>query len=104
MDTVSEFHLGEMPNTFISGSLIMPSISSSVSGGNIAINSSGSSLPLSPSGKNSMGPSSGPHNSGTSREISIMIDSETLYTTVDISIGFVSGLDCALLAFFSTLE
>mmetsp|Transcript_3089 Transcript_3089/g.4239 ORF Transcript_3089/g.4239 Transcript_3089/m.4239 type:complete len:819 (+) Transcript_3089:274-2730(+) len=108
LDTVGEFHLGEMPNKFMSGSLIMPSSSSSVGagggGGGSASNSSGSSLPLSPSGKNSMGPSSGPRNSSTSKKTSIMIGSETLYATVDGSIGSVLGLDRASLAFFSTLE
>jgi len=79
LDTTGLFHLGEMPNKFLSGGLIMPGDMGGGSGGR---SPSGSSLVASP----------------------ITVGSQTLYATVDGTIGTVLGLDVANATFFSAVE
>ena len=75
LDTQGEFHLGEMVNKFMRGSLIMPTDTS----GTIS------------SGLQSQKPA-------------IEIGSQTLYVTVDGSIGSILGLNSKTFAFFNALE
>ena len=107
LDTIGEFHLGEMCNKFMSGSLVMPVTANS--------NETKRRRGTSPIKKSSSGVSSNSTGSppssrkGTSaaartRRPVILVGSQTLFGTVDGSLGVVLGLDGRSAAFFSTLE
>jgi len=107
LDTVGEFHLGEMCNKFMSGSLVMPSSSSTES------SSSGSAAPRRKSlisspkkGSNSKVPASPGVAAATTRSKRpvVSIGSQTLFGTVDGTLGVIIGLDGPTTAFFSCLE
>jgi DNA damage-binding protein 1 len=93
LDTVGEYHLGEMPNKFKCGSLIMPSqqgYSSADSGGSlISEETNGSSLKTS---------------FDRQRKVDVRVGSQTLYGTVDGTVGSILGLDGPTYAFLSTLQ
>lgn len=97
LDTVGEFHLGQMVNKFMKGSLIMPVTSSSK---NISRRSR-RRVPSSPTGKQMDSPGAKPVKSFRPR---VAVGSETVFVTVDGGIGMVLGLDVATAAFFTTLE
>jgi DNA damage-binding protein 1 len=102
LDTVGEYHFGEMCNKFRSGSLVMP-VSASA-------NSSSKSLsrrnrPLSPSKKNeSMSPVKAISNSNYIRRPVVVTGSQTLFGTTNGTLGIVLGMDAGTAAFFSALE
>jgi DNA damage-binding protein 1 len=93
LDTVGEFHLGEMCNKFMGGSLVMPSSSGAGSTGE-------SSSVL----KNSNGGGQSSSSSPRTRRAVVTVGSQTLYATVDGTLGSIIGLDSSTAAFFSTLE
>lgn len=107
LDTVGEFHLGEMCNKFMSGSLVMPSTASngSSSGGTRA--SRRKSLIKSPKkgGSSKIPASPGMANATTrSKRPAVSIGSQTLFGTVDGTLGVILGIDGPTTAFFSCLE
>lgn len=82
LDTQGEFHLGEMVNKFMRGSLIMPTEGQSGSGG-------------------ATGTTSG---TISQNHEAIDIGSQTLFATVDGSVGCILGLGAKAFAFFNALE
>jgi DNA damage-binding protein 1 len=111
LDTIGEFHLGEMCNKFMSGSLIMPVSSSS---SNNSSNRRTSRRTATPQKKWS---ESSPKNSNSAASTSatsapasrvrrpiVITGSQTLFGTVDGTLGVILGLDGRTAAFFSTLE
>ncbi len=85
LDTSGLFNLGEMVNKFISGSLVIPQ------------NASESSSCSASDASNNVAKSS-------SRNPTIRIGSQTLYGTVDGTIGSILGLDIQTFTFLSALE
>lgn len=94
LDTVGEYHLGEMPNKFKAGSLIMPSQQgshSSDTGGSL-LSEEAHSSPI----KASLG--------RQQRIMDVRVGSQTLFATVDGSIGSILGVDGSTFAFLATLQ
>ena len=88
LDTVGQYHLGEMANKMVGGSLIMPSNGSSgstgaTSNGNVALDKMSNE---------------------SNRKVDISIGSQTLYGTVDGTIGSVLGLGGKTFAFLNALQ
>jgi DNA damage-binding protein 1 len=99
LDTVGEFHLGEMCNKFMSGSLVMPNSSTDMTKANINGNRRRSlSSPKKKSSKDNSTSGMRP------KRPVVAIGSQTLFGTVDGTLGVVLGLDGATAAFFSCLE
>lgn len=114
LDTVGEFHLGEMCNKFMSGSLVMPSSgsgSSSAPKGGASQNrrprppiaSPKKLSTLEQSGKVAA-TSGGPVAAMRSRRPVVTVGSQTLFGTVDGTLGVILGLDGPTAAFFTCLE
>jgi DNA damage-binding protein 1 len=99
LDTIGEYHLGEMCNKFMAGSLVMPVFSRNA-GSSAHRNSRRSGTPLKKSGSNS----SPSKLASRFRRPVVSIGSQTLYGTVDGSLGVILGLDARTAAFFATLE
>jgi len=109
LETVGEFHLGEMCNKFMSGSLVMPNSSSDAS----KINNNRSrrrplTSPKRKSTKDSLkvstnSPGRG-HTTMRPKRPVVAIGSQTLFGTVDGTLGVILGIDDATAAFFSCLE
>ncbi|CAJ1931101.1 unnamed protein product [Cylindrotheca closterium] len=104
LDTVGEFHLGEMCNKFMSGSLVMPSNS-----GTEASARSGSrrrsSILASPMKRGSVsGKVAGSQGALRTRRPGVAIGSQTLFGTVDGTLGVILGLDGPTAAFFSCMQ
>jgi DNA damage-binding protein 1 len=99
LDTIGEFHLGEMCNKFMCGSLVMPATTNNNS------NSSRRSVrrTTSPQKKKADTPSKKAGATRIRRPI-VVTGSQTLFGTVDGTLGVVLGLDGRTAAFFSTLE
>mmetsp|Transcript_321 Transcript_321/g.632 ORF Transcript_321/g.632 Transcript_321/m.632 type:complete len:442 (+) Transcript_321:110-1435(+) len=89
LNTVGHYHLGEMTNKMMGGSLIMPSN-----------NASGSSTGATTTGKVASDKAS----YDSSRKINITIGSQTLYGTVDGTIGSILGLGGKTFAFLNALQ
>lgn len=110
LETVGEFHLGEMCNKFMSGSLVMPNTSSDTSKPNSSRSRRRSLTSPSPKRKSTKDSSKVSSNSpGRGPTISrkrpvVVIGSQTLFGTVDGTLGVILGLDSATAAFFSCLE
>jgi len=111
LDTVGEFHLGEMCNKFMSGSLVMPNSStdaSKASGSRSrrrALSSPKKKAPGESSANSKMSPSPSSSSSGARpKRPAVAIGSQTLFGTVDGTLGVILGLDGATAAFFSCLE
>jgi DNA damage-binding protein 1 len=104
LDTVGEFCLGEMCNKFMSGSLVMPS-SSNESSKPIADQSRRRTI-ASPTKKSSKAAGSSGRSPAASRskKPAVCVGSQTLFGTVDGTLGVILGLDSATAAFFSCLE
>jgi DNA damage-binding protein 1 len=90
LDTVGQYHLGENVNKMIGGSLVMPSNSATCGRG-----------AMSASGTLSSPDETSP---GGDRKVDITIGSQTLYGTVDGTIGSVLGLGGKTYAFLSALQ
>lgn len=95
LDIVGEYHLGEMCNKFMSGSLVMPISTSSGLGKQSA-----------QAQQHGMKKAGGETTSNTrgARRPTVVTGSQTLFGTVDGSLGVILGLDGRTAAFFSTLE
>jgi DNA damage-binding protein 1 len=111
LDTVGEFHLGEMCNKFMSGSLVMPHSTNSASNNPSSTTSRNRHRPLASPKKSSSSdngkPAASPGGAGAavrSRRPAVVIGSQTLFGTVDGTLGSILGLDGPTAAFFSTLE
>lgn len=103
LDTVGEFHLGEMVNKFMSGSLVMRSSNETSSGSSGSRRRSLTSPKKSDSGKASAATSGAPAGSRSKRP-GVLIGSQTLFGTVDGTLGSILGLDGPTSAFFACLE
>jgi DNA damage-binding protein 1 len=114
LDTIGEFHLGEMCNKFMSGSLVMP-VSSNTSSGNNSSNRRAARRAATPQKKRSeSSPKNAAATGSTSAETAaassrvrrpvVVTGSQTLFGTVDGTLGVILGLDGRTAAFFSTLE
>ena len=118
LDTVGEFHLGEMCNKFMSGSLVMPSTTSTGTNANGSSNPSSGAVrraltsPMKASTSEKMAAAS-PGGTGTgaasasatrSKRPNVIVGSQTLFGTVDGTLGVILGLDGPTTAFFSCLE
>lgn len=106
LDTIGEFHLGEMCNKFMKGSLVMPH--SSNSSANTRKSTRRASVP-SPTKKKNDGSGSSPSKSGQGaaariRRPPVAIGSQTLFGTVEGTLGCILGLDVRTAAFFSCVE
>jgi len=109
LETVGEFHLGEMCNKFMSGSLVMPNSSSDTS--KINNNRSRRRSLTSPkrkstkdSSKASVNSPGRGHTTMRPKRPVVAIGSQTLFGTVDGTLGVILGVDDATAAFFSCLE
>lgn len=97
LDTIGEFHLGEMCNKFMCGSLIMPhSTSSSAGRRKVALRMTSPTKGGSREGKV-------PAATRAFRP-TVTIGTRTLFATVDGTLGSILGLDARTTAFFKTLE
>jgi DNA damage-binding protein 1 len=106
LDTIGEFHLGEMCNKFMKGSLVMPHTSSSSA--NTRKSTRRTSV-TSPAKKKSDGGSGSPNKAGPVaatriRRPPVVIGSQTLFGTVEGTLGCILGLDVRTAAFFSCVE
>jgi len=88
LDTVGHYHIGEMTNKMMGGSLIMPS------------NNTTGSVGATANGKVASDKTSYESN----RKIDITIGSQTLYGTVDGTIGSILGLGGKAFAFLNSLQ
>jgi DNA damage-binding protein 1 len=108
LDTVGEFHLGEMVNKFMSGSLVMPTNShelSSKSAGNRNRRRSLTSPIKGDGGKRAASsPKGSTGNPNRSRRPVLTIGSQTLFGTTEGTLGAILGLDGPTTAFFACLE
>jgi DNA damage-binding protein 1 len=98
LDTIGEFHLGEMCNKFMCGSLIMPHSTASSAGRRkvrmtLPSNAKGS-------GRDKMVSAA----STRAFRPTVTIGTQTLFATVDGTLGSILGLDARTTAFFKTLE
>ena len=102
LDTVGEYHLGEMPNKFMGGSLVMPSsYGGSGSGGDRSDGGGAAGGVGAPPGSPTKTGKKGIHRP---RKVSVAVGSQTLFATVDGTIGSVLGLDDRAMTFFSAME
>lgn len=108
LDTVGEFHLGEMVNKFMSGSLVMPNSSEASSTATSNNRNRRSSLASPKKADNSKIPASprGPGKASTTRSKRpvVSVGSQTLFGTTEGTLGSILGLDGPTTAFFSCLE
>jgi len=88
LDTVGHYHLGEMTNKMVGGSLIMPS------------NNPAGTVGAAANGKGASDKAS----YETNRKVNITVGSQTLYGTVDGTIGSILGLGGKSFAFLNSLQ
>ena len=108
LETVGEFHLGEMCNKFMNGSLVMPNTMNDPSKTTSSEQSrrrAFASPQKSPKKKAATSASQSCRTAsiGFKRPV-VTIGSQTLFGTVDGTLGVILGLDSATTAFFSCLE
>ena len=98
LDVIGQYHLGEMANKLAAGSLVMPSATSAGVGRSSASASAGNGTAMS-SGKH-------PSDSGVAGggKVDITIGSQTIYGTVDGSLGSILGLGGKTFAFLNALQ
>ena len=101
LDTVGEFHFGEMCNKFLSGSLVMPSTSTNMT--KTSINRKRRRNLASPKKMSSKAKPDISSSTRPKRPV-VVIGSQTLFGTVDGTLGVILGLDNATASFFSCLE
>jgi len=105
LDTIGEFHLGEMCNKFMCGSLVMPSTSNASNTSRRTVRRTSQS-PKKSSTNNSIKKADTPKKAGATRIRRPVVGtgSQTLFGTVDGTLGVILGLDGPTAAFFGTLE
>lgn len=102
LDTIGEFHLGEMCNKFMAGSLVMPASSSTASSSRRYARRE-----LSPHKKQQANNDSSPNKVAAASRIRrpvVTVGSQTLFGTVDGTLGAILGMDSRTAAFFATIE
>jgi DNA damage-binding protein 1 len=105
LDTIGEFHLGEMVNKFMKGSLVMPHSSNSAA--NTRKSNRRGSVKSPTKHKNNDGSSPSKAGQGAAvrvRRPPVVIGSQTLFGTVEGTLGCILGLDVRTAAFFSCIE
>lgn len=100
LETVGRFHFGEMCNKFVTGSLTMPHTQSSNSNSGSVVTSTRRTLPASPL----KGLTKETTKMSRIRRPVVTVGSQTLFGTVDGTLGSILGLDARTAAFFTTLE
>ena len=107
LDNIGEFHFGEMVNKFMRGSLVMPLSSSASSSSK---QSSSSARQRSPQKKQATTPNKRDDSAAAAmgtrsvRRPVVTTGSQTLFGTVDGTLGVILGVDGRTAAFFGTLE
>ena len=107
LDTIGEFHLGEMCNKFMKGSLVMPHTSSSAANTRKASRRASVASPTKKRVSDGNGNSPTKSGQGTGARIRrppVVIGSQTLFGTVEGTLGCILGLDVRTAAFFSCIE
>jgi DNA damage-binding protein 1 len=109
LDNVGEFHLGEMVNKFMRGSLVMPLSSFASAGKHQAVAAKPRSRRTSPQKKQATASRSDESTAIATRNRSarravVSTGSQTLFGTVDGTLGVILGMDGRTAAFFGTLE
>jgi len=104
LDTIGEYHLGEMCNKFMCGSLVMPVSSSNAGSGNSATSKHRRRMAGSPQKKKAASSPGKASAGGSGRRAVVVTGSHTLFGTVDGTLGVILGLDGRTAAFFGTLE
>ena len=104
LDTVGEFHLGEMVNKFMSGSLVMPTNNHESSSSSSASRHRRRTLTSPLKGDRTASPKGSTGNVNRSRRPLLTIGSQTLFGTTEGTLGAILGLDGATTALFSCLE
>lgn len=93
LDTVGQYHIGENVNKMIGGTLVMPSSNTTTGGWGAGLTNG---KPLSSA--------DGAPPGDSERKVDIVIGSQTLYGTVDGTIGSILGLSGKTYAFLSALQ
>ncbi len=102
LDTIGEFHLGEMVNKFMPGSLNMTTTSASTG---TTSNNNGTLMKISTADDSQSQESSHKFSNRLVLDTNaIQIGSQTLFGTVDGSIGTILGLDVSTFTFFAALQ
>lgn len=100
LDTIGEFHLGEMCNKFMTGSLVMPTTKTGNTGGRRNVRRR-----TSPTKKrHESSPGKSPVAAAASRGPQVVTGSQTIFGSVDGTLGVVMGLDSRTAAFFLCLQ
>mmetsp|Transcript_23300 Transcript_23300/g.66027 ORF Transcript_23300/g.66027 Transcript_23300/m.66027 type:complete len:840 (-) Transcript_23300:132-2651(-) len=103
LDTIGEIHLGEMCNKFMCGSLVMPQTAGSGSGDS-ASSTAGRRRSIASGKKASENSKVSALVTARSRRPTVVIGSQTIFGTVDGTLGCILGLDGPTAAFFACLE
>lgn len=118
LDNIGEFHLGEMVNKFVRGSLVMPlsvSLSSASEKQHPVSPRQLKQVPATPTKRDDTLPRGSPSTPGTGKATSassnrsarrpvVVTGSQTLFGTVEGTLGVILGMDGRTAAFFGTLE
>ncbi|CAB9504646.1 damage-binding protein 1 [Seminavis robusta] len=105
LDTIGEFHLGEMVNKFMKGSLVMPHSSNSAANTRKSTRRGSVTSPTKKKTADGTSPSKGGQGAAVRiRRPPVVIGSQTLFGTVEGTLGCILGLDVRTAAFFSCIE
>jgi DNA damage-binding protein 1 len=105
LETVGEYHLGEMCNKFMTGSLVMPHSSSTITAGD-GRRKVAALRTTSPAKKSAAAAAKTASTTTTSRirRPTVTIGSQTLFATTDGTLGSILGLDARTAVFFTALQ
>lgn len=107
LDTIGEFHLGEMCNKFMKGSLVMPHSSNSTANNRKSTRRTSAASPTKKKAADGSGGTPSKAGQGAAARIRrppVVIGSQTLFGTVEGTLGCILGLDVRTAAFFSCIE
>jgi len=105
LDTIGEFHLGEMCNKFMKGSLVMPHSSSGAANTRKSPRRTNLTSPTKKKSADGASPAKAGQGAATRiRRPPVVIGSQTLFGTVEGTLGCILGLDVRTAAFFSCIE
>jgi DNA damage-binding protein 1 len=106
LETVGEYHLGEMCNKFMTGSLVMPhsTSGSSVGDGRRKVAALRTTSPAKKSVAFNAANTSATTTTSRIRRPAVTIGSQTLFATTDGTLGAILGLDARTAVFFTALQ